>query len=252
MQAFYFSSGIGTARCDEAPQDGILIQTPSGAGSIELLVNEVSITLGSTAFLQAQSGGSMTISMLEGQAQVSAFDRIVQVPAGTQAVVPLDAIGAAAGVPTLGVQPDTGPGLAGMLSVLPQTIEVAEPLSAAEIEQRVSQPMPGQWAFIYANTGRFPCLPDSEFTHRTIPSDPTPITLRLEADGTSALVFSEGFAPRSEDGVTFVQTGDRSTWTFTFSSTTPTTIEGYAVYVDSCPYEGNFTMTYIGPAGEPE
>jgi hypothetical protein len=30
MQAFYFSSGVGQPSCDQAPQDGILIQSPKG------------------------------------------------------------------------------------------------------------------------------------------------------------------------------------------------------------------------------
>ncbi len=48
MQAFYLSTGIGEARCREAPNDGIMVQTPEGAGSINLMVNEVEIELGST------------------------------------------------------------------------------------------------------------------------------------------------------------------------------------------------------------
>ncbi len=71
MSAFYFQSGIGDAPCKEAPDSGILIRTPKGAGQVTLSMNEVIISLGSTAFLQAQPGNTMSISMLEGQATVA-------------------------------------------------------------------------------------------------------------------------------------------------------------------------------------
>ena len=45
-QAFYFRSGIGDAPCMEAPESGILIQTPEGAGKINLLINAVNVELG--------------------------------------------------------------------------------------------------------------------------------------------------------------------------------------------------------------
>ena len=35
----------------EAPQDGILIQTPKGVGQINMRANDVDIQLGSTAYL---------------------------------------------------------------------------------------------------------------------------------------------------------------------------------------------------------
>ena len=54
MQAFYFKTGITQTSCAEAPQDGILIQTPEGAGQINIRANDVDIQLGSTAYLQAQ------------------------------------------------------------------------------------------------------------------------------------------------------------------------------------------------------
>jgi len=53
MQAFYLSTGIGTPSCDEVPDNGLLVQTPKGVGEINLLVNEVEISMGSTVFLTA-------------------------------------------------------------------------------------------------------------------------------------------------------------------------------------------------------
>ena len=67
MQAFYFSTGVTQTNCEQAPQDGILIQTPEGVGQISLRANDVDIQLGSTAFLQAQPNANMTVSVVEGK-----------------------------------------------------------------------------------------------------------------------------------------------------------------------------------------
>ena len=53
MQAFYFRSGVGDAGCAEAPESGMLIQTPEGVEEVFLNVNGANMLLGSTAFLQA-------------------------------------------------------------------------------------------------------------------------------------------------------------------------------------------------------
>lgn len=66
MQAFYFQSGMGDRPCKQAPDSGILIQTPKGAGKIQLLADDVEIQLGSTAYVQAQANGYMTIAIIEG------------------------------------------------------------------------------------------------------------------------------------------------------------------------------------------
>jgi hypothetical protein len=72
MQAFFFLSGVGESSCQEAPRDGILVQTPSGAGTVTLNANDVRIQLGSTAFLTAVPNDVMSITLLEGSATVSA------------------------------------------------------------------------------------------------------------------------------------------------------------------------------------
>ena len=90
MQAFRFSTGISGPSCEGAPQDGILIQTPEGAGKISLRANDVDIELGSTGYLQAQPGDHMTVSIIEGQGTVTAQGVSVVVPAGAQVEIPID------------------------------------------------------------------------------------------------------------------------------------------------------------------
>ncbi len=103
MQAFTFRTGLSGIRCQGAPRDGILIQTPAGAGEIQIQANQVDIRLGSTAFLRAIPGDVMTIDVIEGQGTVTAQVTTITVPAGSRAVIPLDDAGLAAGPPELAV-----------------------------------------------------------------------------------------------------------------------------------------------------
>lgn len=89
MEAFYFSSGVGTAGCKEA-QNGILITTPQGVGTIELVANNVSIELGSTAFLTAEPAEMMTVALLGGNATVTADGESQSFEGGFFVEIPID------------------------------------------------------------------------------------------------------------------------------------------------------------------
>lgn len=134
MQAFYFRAGIGEQQCAEAPPDGILLQTPAGAQRVNLLVNEVSIELGSTVFLRAVPGDSMSVAVVEGSASVTAEGRTVNAVEGTQAVVPLDEAGIASGQPELRPYDiDELAALVGLITVMPEQVDIAGPLTEEEI-----------------------------------------------------------------------------------------------------------------------
>lgn len=81
MDAFYFRSGIGRPDCVDAP-DGIMIQTPEGLGQVTLTANDVTISLGSSAFLTAEAGEEMTIALLEGTGSVTANGQTVPLTGG--------------------------------------------------------------------------------------------------------------------------------------------------------------------------
>ena len=132
MQAFVFRSGVGELACDEAPQDGILIQTPTGAGTVTLDVNNVRIELGSTAFLNAVPDGLLTITMLEGEATITAEGVTIIVPAGLRAEIPLDADGLASGAPE--IVPYEAEDVANVpIGNLDEVIEFPEPLTLADV-----------------------------------------------------------------------------------------------------------------------
>lgn len=125
MQAFYFRAGLDDSACAEAPSSGILIQTPEGAGTINLRANEVDIALGSTAYLQAETGAEMIISVIEGEAQVTAAGETVTVPAGMQVGIPVDEELRASGEPGE-PQPYEAEALAALpLTALPEEVELA-------------------------------------------------------------------------------------------------------------------------------
>jgi hypothetical protein len=144
MQAFYFKSGAGDAPCAEAPDSGILVQTPEGDAEIEFIVNNVTITLGSTAYLQAEPSAYLTISLVEGEATVTADGESVTMPAGSQVQVPLDDEGNADGSPTE-PQPYDAAKLALLpIGILPRTIEIAAPISAGGDNTLLTE---GEWVW---------------------------------------------------------------------------------------------------------
>jgi quercetin dioxygenase-like cupin family protein len=91
LQAFYFRSGIGDSQCAEAPDSGIVIQTPVVEAPVALRINDVDIRLGSTIYLQAEPEGEMELYVLEGQAEVTAQQITQIVAAGQVTSVALDA-----------------------------------------------------------------------------------------------------------------------------------------------------------------
>lgn len=84
MQAFYLRTGIGDAQCAEAPQSGMLVQTPEGMGQISFVINEVEVQLGSTVFFQADNTDNLQVTALEGSATLKVEDNIYPVVGGTR------------------------------------------------------------------------------------------------------------------------------------------------------------------------
>jgi hypothetical protein len=142
MQAFFFRTGVGDAQCEEAPRDGILVQTTSGAGTVTLEANNVRIELGSTAYLTAVPSDYMTITLLEGTARVTSQGDSVRLPVGLRARVPLDANGLADGPPELVVY------AAEDVAAVPVTTlsdPIALPVPLAEVPVNPFAQFEGRW-----------------------------------------------------------------------------------------------------------
>lgn len=147
MQAFYFKTGIGIndRPCVEAPDSGILIQSPQGTVNIVLNMNGVEVALGSTVYIRAQPDADMIINVLEGQARATAFGRTIIAPAGTRLRVPLDANLAANGQP-IGPEPYDNAILATLpVTHLPDAIAIAPALTEEQIESLTPLPRHGTW-----------------------------------------------------------------------------------------------------------
>ncbi len=146
MQAFILRTGAKDAACDEAPESGLLVQTPAGAGQIALSVNGVEVQMGSTVFFQAGGEDGLAISTLEGvaQAAVQGESRII-VP-GTWISIPIGADLRPAGPPGL---PRSYARRAQMLNALPlrlleRKIEVAPPLTPEQLERLLARLAAGE------------------------------------------------------------------------------------------------------------
>jgi hypothetical protein len=133
MQSFYFRSGIGDSACAEAPNSGILIQTPEGVEQVNLRVNGVDVQLGSTAYFQAEPSDEMIISTIEGSASIQSQGVTQIVAAGTQAEVGLDANGIANTPPSDPHPYDLDALQALPISVLEREIEIAQPLDPSQV-----------------------------------------------------------------------------------------------------------------------
>jgi LysM repeat protein len=131
MQAFYFNTGIGDQQCNQAPESGILIQTPEGTETVQLTANGVDIELGSTAFLQS-TAEYMDIFLLENQAVVSASSVSELVPAGDFIRIPLGVDGKAIGPPQPAMPYEDKDFSALPLSLLPREIVLLSADAAAD------------------------------------------------------------------------------------------------------------------------
>lgn len=161
MQAFYFTTGVGDAPCQGAPSSGILIQTPEGAGTIQLRANNVDIRLGSTVYLQAAAGDAMYVNVLEGHALLTAQGGSQIVPAGTVVAVPLDDSGAASGPPEFPEPYITETVDSLPVQLLPDAITIAAPLTEDEVETAVA-------AFVPVNTSAAPSAAGPQNTGPTV------------------------------------------------------------------------------------
>lgn len=74
---FVLTSGIGTNECGDLPTGGVIFQSPEGPQQLNLTLNNVDITAGSTLFAQLTADGTLQVALIEGDAQVS-FDGVTQ------------------------------------------------------------------------------------------------------------------------------------------------------------------------------
>jgi hypothetical protein len=237
-EAYYFQSGDVNEDCAAAP-NGMLIQTPEGVAEINLLINEVDIRLGSTAYVKAEADGLMSIALLEGEATVTAADTEVTIEAGMLSTIPLDEDLHATRAPSAPEPIDEGVAETLPLVLLPRDITAASEDGASNAE--IIQPLSGEWTLTPDElevTGS--CDPSTVETYRSIFSDtssrrfdfPVPFDFRAHIQSVSSgslppeVVF-ENPEPNLYSYTTSVS--DFSV-TYEFHILSPTTIETRLTY----------------------
>ena len=90
MQSFYLRSSVGNAACVDAPESGVLVQTPEGVKSVHFNINGIDVEIGSTVMLQASAEQQFIVRTLEGAAVVTMNGQSYPVIAGTEMSIPLD------------------------------------------------------------------------------------------------------------------------------------------------------------------
>ncbi|MBI5670570.1 MAG: SH3 domain-containing protein [Chloroflexi bacterium] len=88
MQAFYFTTGAGSVRCNQLPPSSLVIQSPKGI-NVRLNANGLDISLGSTVALRATPGQSMQVATLSGKAVTREGEQLQVIPAGFAAEIDL-------------------------------------------------------------------------------------------------------------------------------------------------------------------
>lgn len=173
LQAFTLKTGVGDAACDSVPESGILVQTPQGTANVELYVNQVRISLSSTAYISA-GDGAMRVTLAEGSAVISTSDGAQVVLAGTFSEIPLAPDGTTPAGAPLPPQPADQALLDAVDSVLdtiaaseqaalPQRVEVAPSLPEAEIEAVIQETfapfgaLDGLYTFTRVSAEEFAC-----------------------------------------------------------------------------------------------
>ncbi|MDX2078972.1 MAG: hypothetical protein SFZ02_21245 [bacterium] len=143
MSAFYLRTGIGETNCAEMPPDGVLIQTPEGAGRVQMTVNGVQMSFGSTVFLKTTENLLM-VTVIEGTATLTSLGETRFIPAGAEAYIEMnDDFTAPVEVPS-----DPQPYKAGDVlylpitaetQLVPQAVEVIEPIEPDAIPDAIAQ-----------------------------------------------------------------------------------------------------------------
>ena len=256
VQSFTFSSG--DAPCAGAPESGILVQTPA---EVTFSINGVEIMLNGTAFVQAQPGGEMILSTLEGLARAGAAGMAHVILPGTQVRIPLDSSRSVSGAPA---EPE------------PYDMEVMQALPVANLEREVTIapsltpeaiaasgiPTAGEWVTTYSVL-MFACADGRTEVEERFRSNP--LMLEVQQDGAALVLvgtqqrddppFSTVMLTRTGAGYYTADAtlenafGRQTQYQFTVYVLSPTHIEGVVVGLGGdCTTTGPFIADLVTSA----
>lgn len=140
MQSVYFTGGVGEPQCEDAPRDGLLVQSPKGLGLVRFNINGVEVQMGSTAYINFEND-TLSYTLIEGRAFVSSNGVIQRVYPGQSTHIQM-VDGAPAGGPTYPRPYEAEPldFLRPMLMMMPDPIEfLPAPLEAQSEEESAKE-----------------------------------------------------------------------------------------------------------------
>lgn len=144
MQAFYLRTGVGNTTCEDAPDSGLLIQTPDGVDEVTFNVNGVDVQVGSTVLFQTDTVSDdevdLVMSTVEGSLAVQFDDENYPVVEGTQVRLPLNSALLPVGRPDLPSAYDENRVARLPIRNLPRQINLAPPLvqeALSELRERI-------------------------------------------------------------------------------------------------------------------
>lgn len=138
FQTIHFQNGDRTA-CDGALPAGALLQTPSTEreDAVELTLNGLSLRLAGTLFLREEAD-TLTLTVLDGVAEIEREGEVRLIPAGAQITVMLDGDGNGIALLSNAAPYNEALTLALPLNNLPRRFQVTPPLAQADIETVIS------------------------------------------------------------------------------------------------------------------
>jgi SH3-like domain-containing protein len=130
-QAIYLNTGIGTVRCNAVPDSGILVQTPTDIQFVQFSINGIDVELGSTAYIQAGEINGLSIFLLEGKAQMTAFDETQPIFPGGVVTVNLNSDLEPQSIPTRfrPYEIEQLQGIENLVTLLPEEVTIPEPFT---------------------------------------------------------------------------------------------------------------------------
>ncbi|MGB7340120.1 MAG: SH3 domain-containing protein [Phototrophicaceae bacterium] len=194
MQAFVFESANADAPCEEAPNSGMLIQTPDGVASVNILLDEVIIQLDGTGVVSAQADGNLTIGVIEGSLQVETEDGVSTAVAGEAIDVPLDSDLRPTGAPEAARPLSSDEVQALPTNLLDDPVIVPIVNSNSGIDLRTASDGFG-WFFSYNTPPPYTCSDGTDVTLASAGVAPS-VTAEIDAIVISGLRF-----PEVSDGV---------------------------------------------------
>lgn len=92
-QIMSLTTGRADSPCDQVPDSGLLLQTPNDFDEVVFIINEATLRVTGTAFIQTQSDPrALIVNVLNGWVTIEANAQSERIPAGTRSLIPIGSV----------------------------------------------------------------------------------------------------------------------------------------------------------------